>query len=66
MFGSSKHLRRLRLSAQGNPLEELGQIIDFEAIQPTLLSATAYGDRAKGGRPPYNPVARVNGGEQCQ
>lgn len=53
-FGLSDHLKRL--SADGDPLEELGGIIDFEVFRPTLVMALAYGDGAKGGRPPYDPV----------
>ncbi|GLI97045.1 IS5 family transposase [Sphingobium sp. BS19] len=55
LFGLSEHLKRL--SANGDPLEELGLIIDFEAFRQTLVAAVAYGDGAKGGRPPYDPVA---------
>ena len=57
LFGLSDHLQRL--SAHGDPLEELGRVIDFEAFRPTLAAALAYGDRAKGGRPPYDPVAML-------
>lgn len=46
-----------RFSAHGDPLEEQGRIIDFEAFGPVLVSALSYGDGAKGGRPPYDPVA---------
>jgi transposase len=31
--------------------------VDFEVFRPALASALAYGDGAKGGRPPYDPVA---------
>lgn len=55
LFGLSDHLKRL--SAHGDPLEELGRIIDFEAFRRVLVAALAYGDGAKGGRPPYDPVA---------
>jgi transposase, IS5 family len=57
LFGLSEHLKRL--SAHGDPLEQLGRIIDFEAFRPTLTAALAYGDGAKGGRPPYDPVAML-------
>jgi transposase, IS5 family len=57
LFGLSDHLKRL--SAYGDPLEELSGIIDFEAFRPTLVAALAYGDGAKGGRPPYDPVAML-------
>lgn len=42
-----------------DPLEELGRIIDFEAFHPVLVAALAYGDGAKGSRPPYDPVAML-------
>src|ERR1700712_4154738 len=55
LFGLSDHLKRL--SANGDPLEELGRIVDFEGFRPILEVALAYSDRVKGGRPPYDPVA---------
>jgi transposase, IS5 family len=55
LFGLSDHLKRL--SANGDPLEELGQIVDFEGFRPILNNALAYANGAKGGRPPYDPVA---------
>ena len=57
LFGLSEHLKRL--SAHGDPLEELGRIIDFESFRPVLNAALAYSDGAKGGRPPYDPVAML-------
>ena len=57
LFGLSDHLKRL--SAVGDPLEELGRIVDFESFRPVLVSALAYGSGAKGGRPPYDPVAML-------
>lgn len=57
LFGLSDHLQRL--SANGDPLEELGRIIDFEAFRPTLDAALTYSDGTKGGRPPYDPVAML-------
>jgi hypothetical protein len=57
LFGLSDHLKRL--SAYGDPLEELGGIIYFEVFRPVLVAALAYGDGAKGGRPPYDPVAML-------
>lgn len=57
LFGLSDHLKRL--SAVGDPLEELGGIIDFEVFRPTLIAALAYGVGTKGGRPPYDPVAML-------
>ena len=57
LFGLSEHLKRL--SVYGDPLEEPGRIIDFEVFRPTLVAALAYGDGAKGGRPPYDPVGML-------
>ncbi|EHJ58593.1 transposase [Novosphingobium pentaromativorans] len=57
LFGLSDHLKRL--SAYGDPLEELGLIINFEVFRPTLVAALASGDGAKGGRPAYDPVAML-------
>ena len=54
-FDLPDHLKRL--SDAGDPLEELGQIIDFEAFRPVLDKALDYSDGAKGGRPPYDVVA---------
>ena len=46
-FGLSEHLKRL--SAYGDPLEELARIIDFEAFRPTRsrLSPTAMDRRGR-------------------
>ncbi|CAN1503842.1 COG3039 Transposase and inactivated derivatives, IS5 family [Sphingomonadaceae bacterium] len=55
LFGLSDHLKRL--SANGDPLEELGRIVDFEGFRPILDNALAYSDGSKGGRPPYDCVA---------
>lgn len=57
LFRLSEHLKRL--SAHGDALEELGRIIDFEAFRPVLVAALAYGDGARGGRPPYDPMAML-------
>ena len=54
-FALPDHLKRL--SEAGDPLEEMAQVIDFDAFRPTLKAALFYGDGAKGGRPPYDPVA---------
>jgi transposase len=55
LFGLSDHLERL--SANGDPLEELVRIVDFEGFRPLLAAALAYSDGKKGGRPPYDAVA---------
>ncbi|WP_188583345.1 IS5 family transposase [Tistrella bauzanensis] len=57
LFGLSEHMKRL--SADGDPLEVLARMVDFEAFRPTLLAALAYSDGAKGGRPPYDPVVML-------
>ena len=54
LFGLLAQLKRL--SDGGDPLETLGRVVDFEAFRPAL----AYGDGAKGGRPPYDAVAMLN------
>lgn len=55
LFDLPDHLKRL--SDAGDPLEEMARVIDFEAFRPVLVAALGYRDRAKGGRPPYDPVA---------
>jgi len=48
---------RLRaLSAAGDPLERLAAAVDFEPFRPELDAALRRSDRARGGRPPYDPV----------
>lgn len=44
------------LSAAGDPLERLAAVVDFELFRPELEVALGRGDRAKGGRPPYDAV----------
>lgn len=49
---------RLReLSEQGDPLEKLLEIVDFELFRP-VLDALAPGDRLRGGRPPFDAVLK--------
>ena len=55
LFGLSNHLKRL--SGNGDPLEVLGRIVDFEGFRPIFTNALAYSAGVKGGRPPYHPVA---------
>jgi len=55
LFDFSEHLERL--SRTGDPLEPLVRHVDFEAFRPVLVEALGYGDRPKGGRPPFDPVA---------
>ncbi len=54
-FDLPDHLQRL--SDAGDPLEVMALAVDFEAFRPVLDEALAYSDGAKGGRPPYDPVA---------
>jgi len=54
LFGLSDHLERL--SANGDPLEVLAQVVDFEAFRTTLLAALAYSDGAK---EQYDPVTML-------
>ncbi len=54
LFDLSDHLERL--SQTGDPLEALDRHVDFEVFRPVLVAALGYGDRPKGGRPPYDPV----------
>jgi IS5 family transposase len=44
------------LSAAGDPLERLAQVVDFEVFRGELEAALSRSDRSKGGRPPYDPV----------
>lgn len=54
LFDLSDHLKRI--SATGDPLEALERHVDFEVFRPVLIGALGYGERPKGGRPPYDPV----------
>jgi len=54
LFELSDHLKRL--SADGDPLEVLGGVIDFEASRPVLVAALAFGDGTKGGRKSRSPI----------
>lgn len=40
------------LSAAGDPLERLAQVIDFEVFREDLERTLSRSDRTKGGRPP--------------
>jgi hypothetical protein len=48
--------RHQALSASGDPLVRLSELIDFEFFRSPLLKALQRSDRLKGGRPPYDPV----------
>jgi len=55
LFGLSEHLERL--SKIGDPLEVLEATVDFEYFRGWLLEGLGYGDGARGGRPPFDPVS---------
>ncbi len=54
-FGLSEHLERI--SKIGDPLEVLDATVDFEYFRGWLVEGLGYGDGAKGGRPPFDPVS---------
>ena len=54
-FGLSEHLAAL--SRHGDPLEVLAATVDFEYFRGWLVEGLGYGDGAKGGRPPFDPVS---------
>jgi transposase, IS5 family len=53
-FDSDERLKGL--SAAGDPLERLAQIIDFEVFRGDLAAALLRSDWARDGRPPYDTV----------
>jgi len=55
LFELSQHLEQL--SKHGDPLEVLERAVDFEDFRPWLVAGLGYGDGAKGGRPPFDPVS---------
>lgn len=55
LFGLSDQMKRL--SDCGDPLGMMSRVVHFEVFRPALEKALAYGDGARGGRPPYDPVA---------
>ena len=50
--------RLKELSAQGDPLEQLQKILNFEQFRPVLIDAAGPVDRSKGGRPPFDAVLK--------
>ena len=54
IFRSDERLKAL--SAAGDPLERLAKVVDFAVFRGELEAALSRSDRAKGGRPPYDPV----------
>jgi IS5 family transposase len=47
------------LSAQGDPLEKLLEIVDFDLFRPVLTEALGSVDRSKGGRPAFDAVLKL-------
>ena len=45
VFGLSDHMKRL--SADGDPLEVLARVVDFELFRPTLISAARMSARSR-------------------
>ena len=56
LFGLCEHLEKL--SGHGDPLEVLEQTIDFDYFRGWLVEGPGYGDGAKDGRPPFDPVSK--------
>ena len=56
-FDLSDHFSRL--SERGDPLQAMNKIIDFESFRTILDMALQYSAGKKGGRLPYDPVART-------
>ena len=54
-FSLTEHLEAL--SRDGDPLEVLNSVVDFEYFRGWLVEGLGYGDGAKGGRPPFDPVS---------
>jgi transposase len=55
LFDLPEHMKAL--SERGDPLDALSRAVDFEVFRPVREDALGYSDGAKGGRPPYDPVA---------
>ena len=55
LLALAEHLERL--SKDGDPLEVLAGAVEFGRFRPILIRGLGYGDGAKGGRPPFDPVA---------
>ena len=54
LFSLSDHLEAL--SKEGDSLEVLQQTVGFEYFRGWLVEGLGYGDGAKRGRPPFDPV----------
>lgn len=55
LFSLAEHLERL--SEDGDPLEVFAGTVEFERFRLLLVKGLGYSDGAKGGRPPFDPVA---------
>ena len=55
LFSLSDYLALL--SKHGDPLEVLDATVDFEYFRDWLVDGLGYGNGAKGGRPPFDPVS---------
>lgn len=55
LFGLAEHLGKL--SGHGDPLEVLDATVDFEYFRGWPVEGLGYGERAKGGRLPFDPVS---------
>ena len=51
--------RLKELSAQGDPLETLLSVVDFELFRPVLEEALGSVDRSKGGRPAFDAILKL-------
>ena len=54
LFGLAEHLERL---GNGDPLEVLEAVADFEHFRGWLIEGLGYGDCSRGGGPPFDPVS---------
>ena len=54
MFDVDERLREL--SAKGDALERLSELVDFEVFRPDLERAVPRADGSKGGRPAFDHV----------
>ena len=51
--------RLVALSAFGDPLERLSQVVNFEIFRPSLESGFNFSDGSQGGRPPWDDSIQV-------
>ena len=53
--------RLAELSAEGDDLERVKSLVDFEIFREALEAAAPRADHSKGGRPPFDHVLHVQG-----